>query len=301
MSGATGNPGQLLWLDRSGRQLQPASGLGDFGYHQVSPNGQRVACHALDSATANYAIVVYDLLRGTNLKLTFGLWRNQSPIWSPDSQSIAYTSNQNGLNNQLVRRKSDGTGSEELLTESGGVKFSTSWSSDGRFIAYNSTAVGKSNSELWILPLFGDRRPSAFLQSNSNVAEGQFCPRGGWIAYSSDESGRSEVYVTSFPEHQGKWQVSQSGGSMPRWRRDGKELFFLAPNSQLMVADVNWNGSTFQVAAVHPLFHLRLAPGPPLYDLGPTAGQIGYDVSPDGQHILAMSRPSRSFSTGPQS
>jgi eukaryotic-like serine/threonine-protein kinase len=289
MGGATENPGQLFWFDRSGKQLQAASGEGDFVWPALSADGQRLAVQALDSGTANYQISVYDLSRGTNVRLTFGPWRNQSPVWSPDSKTIAYAANQNGLNNQLFRKNSDGTGGEELLAESGGNKFATSWSADGRFIAYNSNTEGKSNSELWILPLFGDRKPFAFLKTNSNVAEGRFCPRGGWIAYSSDESGRSEVYVTSFPGHQGKWQVSQSGGSMPRWRRDAKELFYLAPNSQLMVAEVNCTASTFGIVAVHPLFHMRLAPGPPIYDLGPTAGQIGYDVSPDGQRILVNS------------
>jgi len=294
--GGTGNPGQLSWFDRSGKQLRTVTEPGDFVWHQLSPDGQRVVVQALNSGTANYEIKVYDLLRGTEMTLTFGPWRNQGPVWSPDSQSIAYTSNQNGLNNQVVRRKSDGTGGEELLTESRDVKIPTSWSADSRFIAYNSTPPGKSNSELWILPLFGDRKPFVFLQTNSNVAEGHFSPRGGWIAYSSDESGRSEVYVTSFPDHQGKWQVSPSGGSMPRWRRDGKQLLYLAPNSQLMAADVSWSGSTFEVAAIHPLFHLRLAPGPPIYDLGPTAGQIGYDVSPDGERILVNS-PAESETT----
>jgi eukaryotic-like serine/threonine-protein kinase len=296
MGSATGNPGQLLWFDRSGKQLQAAGGPGDFVWPQVSGDGQRVVAQALDSATANYEISVYDLSRGTNMRLTFGPSRNASPVWSPDSQTIAYASNQGGLNNLLFQKKSDGTGGEELLAKSGGNMFPSSWSADGRFIAYNTNPEGKSNSELWIFPLFGDRKPFPFLKTNSSVAEGRFCPRGGWIAYSSDESGRSEVYVTSFPEHQGKWQVSQSGGSMPRWRRDAKELFYLAPNSQLMAADVNWSGSTFEVAAVHPLFHLRLAPGPPLYDLGPTAGQIGYDVSPDGQRVLVNS-PAESDAT----
>jgi len=289
MGGATGNPGQLLWFDRSGRQLEVASEAGDFCFHQISPDGRKVAVQTLDSSTANYQIAAYDLSRGINLRLTFGPWRNQFPVWSSDSQHMAFGSNRMGLNNMLFQKKSDGTGGEELLAESGNSKFPTSWSADGRFIAFNSTSEGKSNSELWILPLFGDRKPFVFLQTNSDVAEGRFCPRGGWIAYSSDESGRSEVYVTSFPDHQGKWQVSQSGGSMPRWRRDGKELFYLSPNSQLMAAAVNWRESTFEIAAVHPLFHLRLAPGPPIYDLGPTAGQIGYDVSPDGQRILVNS------------
>ncbi|MGH9773895.1 MAG: protein kinase domain-containing protein [Candidatus Acidiferrales bacterium] len=289
MGGATGNPGQLIWFDRSGKQLQAATEPGDFVWQELSTDGQRVAAQTLDSSTINYEIRVWDLPRGTNTRLTFGPWRDQSPVWSPDSKTIAYATLQNGRDNQLLQKKSDGTGGEEVLAESGGNKFVTSWSADGKFIAYNTTPEGKSNSELWILPLSGDRKPFAFLQTNSNVAEGRFCPRGGWIAYSSDESGRSEVYVTSFPGHQGKWQISQSGGSMPRWRHDGKELFYLAPNSQLMAAEVNWSGSTFDVAAVHPLFHLRLAPGPPLYDLGPTAGQVGYDVSPDGQRILVNS------------
>jgi len=176
----------------------------------------------------------------------------------------------------LFQRKSDGTGGEQLLTESANNKFPTSWSGDGRFIAYNSTPEGKSNSELWILPLFGDRKPFPFLETHSNVAEGRFCPRGGWIAYSSDESGRSEVYVTSFPGHQGKWQVSQSGGSMPRWRRDGKELFFFAADNHLQAVSVKISGTDFEVGQAQSLFAVSRK-GVAIWR---------YDVLPDGQHFV---------------
>jgi protease II len=222
MGGATGSPGQLFWFDRSGKQLQAASGPGDFSWHEVSPDGQRVAVQTLDSAAANYQIGVYDLFRGTNMRLTFGPWRNQSPIWSPDSQTIAYGANQKGRNNMLFQRKSDGTGGEQLLTESANNKFPTYWSADGRFIAYNSTPEGKSNSELWILPLFGDRKPFPFLETNSNVAEGAFvrAEGGSLIAQTSQADPRCMLRLFPDTKANGKFPNPEArclaGGAMGR-------------------------------------------------------------------------------------
>ena len=169
--------------------------------------------------------------------------------------------------------------------------YPTTWSADGRFIAYNTTPVGKSSTELWVLPLFGDRKPYAFLRGNFAVGEGQFSPDGRWMSYCSDESGKIEVYVTPFPSGGSKWQISQAGGSSPRWRRDGKELFYLAANSELMAVEVDGAGSVFQVAAVRPLFPVLLKTGASRLDLAPTSEQISYDASSDGKWFVVNSPP----------
>ena len=156
------------------------------------------------------------------------------------------------------------------------------WSPDGRFILFAVTAP-KTGLDLWVLPLFGDRKPLPFLQTPFNESPGQFSPDGRWIAYSSDESGRYEVYVTPFPGPGGKWQVSTASGDWPRWRRDGKEIFYVAPaDNKLMAAAVNGRGSAFEVGAVRPLFETRVA-GPP--SVRPGQGRM-YDISPDGQRFL---------------
>jgi Tol biopolymer transport system component len=166
-------------------------------------------------------------------------------------------------------------------------KYATSWSADGRFLAYNTTTKGSSLTELWVLPLFGERKPYAFLQGGFNVGQGQFSPDGRWMAYSSDESGKPEVYVTRFPGGGTKWQISQAGGTSPRWRRDSKELFYLAPDADLMSANVDGSGPIFQAGAVRRLFHVLLKTGASRLDLNPTNEQIGYDAAPDGKWFVA--------------
>ena len=135
-----------------------------------------------------------------------------------------------------------------------------------------------TGNDLWVLPLFGDRKPFPYLQTRFNENGGQFSPDGRWIAYQSNESGRNEVYVAAFPGAGGKRQISTDGGDGPRWRRDGKELFYLAPNNTLMAAAVNGQGASFEVASVTPLFETRRG-----------SGDFPYDVSADGQRFLIIS------------
>lgn len=166
--------------------------------------------------------------------------------------------------------------------EGGANKYVTSWSADGRFILYHiGNAASQTGNDLWVLPTFGDRKPRPLLQTPFNETQGQFSPDGRWVAYLSNESGRGEVYVVPFPEAGGKWQISTAGGVQPRWRRDGKELFYLAGNT-LMAAEVNGDGTAFQVGAVRRLFEARLRTESYLaFGTGPV-----YDVAPDGQRFL---------------
>lgn len=155
------------------------------------------------------------------------------------------------------------------------IMYPSDWSSDGRFLAYYRTDP-QTNLDLWILTLADEGKPMALLHSNFNESQGQFSPDGKWIAYVSDESGSPQVYVQSFPTLTGKWQVSSAGGSQPRWRRDGKELFYLAPDRKLMAVTVR-TGQAFDSESPQALFETIL----PF-----EAQRQSFSVSADGQRFL---------------
>jgi hypothetical protein len=172
----------------------------------------------------------------------------------------------------LYQRLSTGEGPEELLLATDIRKMPESWSPDGRFLIYATTE--STNRDLWVLPLFGDRKPYRFIESPFIELAGQFSPDGHWLAYNSNESGESEVYVVPFPGPGGRVRISTARGDNARWRRDGKEIFYLAGNT-LMAAAVTANRSRFDVGPVQRLFEV------PMVD-----GYWPYDVSPDGQRFL---------------
>jgi len=158
-----------------------------------------------------------------------------------------------------------------------------SWSADGRFITYynGGQSSPRTGRDLWVLRIFANRKPTTFLQTASHEMSGRFSPDGRWLAYASDESGRFEVYVRPFPGPGGQWQVSAGGGTEPRWRRDGKELFYLDADNKLTAATVNGQGSAFEVGVVRPLFEVRPRIALYLNHLAPN-----YDVAADGQRFL---------------
>ena len=291
--GNTGANSRLVMFDRTGKEIRTIGPPGDLINHRISPDGQRLAVAVLDPSVANYELWLYDLSREKETRLTFGPYRNSFPIWAPDEKTLVFTSNNKGPYDMFEKR-SDSAGAEEPLLQSDASKYTTDWSADGRFIAYTSSSPGKLKIEMWLLPRFGNRKPYIFLKGDFNVGEAHFSPDGRWLAYTSDESGRAEIYVTPFPAGGSKWQVSVAGGLSPRWRRDGKELFFMAADADLMTAEVNSGGPVFQVGAVRPLFHLLLRTGPSRLDLSPTSGQIAYDASPDGKWFVVNSPPAGS-------
>lgn len=285
----TGANSRMIMFDRAGKEVRTIGPPGDLIAHKLSPDGQRLAVGVMDSSVGNYKMWVYDLFREKATRLTFGPDRVSNPVWSPDGNALVYDANKKGPYD-IFEKRADSTGSEELLLETGTSKFVTDFSANGRFIAYNTTDPARSNKmQVWILPRSGDRKPYVLLQGDFNVGEGRFSPDGRWLAYTSDESGRAEVYVTPFPSGASKWQVSVAGGSSPRWRRDGKELFYLAADSVLTAAEVDSSGGVFQVGAVRPLFHVLLRTGPSRLELSPTSGQISYDAAPDGKWFVVNS------------
>ena len=274
---------QLTWFDRTGKTLETAGDPGGFAGVNLSLDGKRVAVHRHDSLGGD--IWVYDASLRTPMRLTFDPSQdNGMPVWSPDGKRIAFHSLRNGKWG-LREKNSDGTGAEDLLIESEWYQVPMSWSGDGQSIAY---VVGdpKTLSDLWLLPLTGDRRATPLRQSKAQEEFPQLSPDGKWLAYVSGESGANHIYVTSFPGGDGKWQVSTGGlGSFPRWRSDGKELFYLTGMGQgkVMSVDVNGSGSSFVAGRPAELFE------PGTWGLMPPGHQAGFfpwAVSPDGQRFL---------------
>ena len=271
-----GNYSQLTWFDRTGKQIDKVGEPALYLQPRLSPDGQKVAVAIFDIQTSSTDTWVYELARKVPTRLTFDPSFDSNPVWVPDGSRLVFTSNRKG-GNDIYQKASSGAGSEELLFESNENKIVTSLSSDGRFVAYTNTDTkGNTKQDLWILPLFGDRKPFPFLQTQFNEFGAQFSPDGHWIAYISDESNNSQIYIAPFPGPGGKWQVSRNGGTEPRWRGDGKELFFLASDNKLMAVTVNAKESSLEIGNAQPLFETRPATTPGTH----------YDVTRDGKRFL---------------
>jgi Tol biopolymer transport system component len=272
---------QLLWVDRHGKQIGLVPGADAYACPRLSPDGNRLLFY-LDAN--GYDIWTYDIARGVKTLQTFGSASSQGniyPTWSPDGRRIAFSSYRDGKH-VLLQKAADGSSGEEVLVEGSDMyRFPTDWSPDGKLLAYQEGTSG--GWSIWMLPFEGDRKPFRFLTSKSSEREGVFSPDGKWLAYSSNESGAYRIYVVPFPGPGGKWQVSPGGGSSPRWRRDGKEIFYFSSDNKLMAAEVSAHGSSFEPGAVQPLFETRLY------------GAFGrFDVSADGQRFILPYEPGQS-------
>jgi Tol biopolymer transport system component/predicted Ser/Thr protein kinase len=268
---------QMVWFDRTGREVGSLGAPGDQANPRISPDGKRVALDIMDHQTGNMDIWIYPSSGGVATRVTSDAAIDGSPVWSPDGERIGFMSIRGG-SPDLYQRSSTGAGTEEPLHASERGKYTNDWSPDGRFLLFRAVDA-KSNLELWSLPLGGDRKPTPFLRSPFGVSHGQFSPDGRWVAYTSNESGRWEIFVAPFPGPGGNWRVTSAGGTEPRWRRDGKELFYLAPDGKLMAVEVR-AGATFEAGAPTLLFQTRRRVPVSATDL------FSYDVSPDGQRFL---------------
>jgi serine/threonine protein kinase len=265
---------QLLWYERDGKQTASVGAPALYAQIHFSTDGRRLATTIFDLQAGSPDIWIYELSRDVPVRFTFDPDFDANPIWSPDNSRVVWGSNRKG-HYDLYQKVSSGAGSDEILLESDENKIPTSWSPDGRFIAFTSTNI-KGNTDVWILPTFGDRKPFPFLQTQANEVDAQFSPDGRWVAYLSDESGTNQVYIAPFPAAGGKWQISRNGGSEPRWRGDGREVFFLSLDNKLMAVALNAKESTLEVANAQPLFDVHPA-NPPGYH---------YDVTRDGKRFL---------------
>jgi Tol biopolymer transport system component len=274
----SGNPNsRLAWLDRAGKLLEAVGAPADYAALALSPDGRRVVFSLLDADRRHGDLWLFDLARGTNSRLTFDPAGDGDPVWSPDGSRVAFSSNRETWHSNVYLRSTGGAGEDELLWQSEAEKFPTSWSRDGQFILFDNCEA-KAKCGVWVQPLAGERQPRPYLHSTAFYqSSGQFSPDGKLVAYTSDESGRSEIYVRPFPTPGEKWQVSTAGGALPHWRADGRELFYLSGDDRLMAVDVRAGGGTFESGPPRALFQTNMKHG---------YGGYGYAVAPDGQRFL---------------
>ena len=266
---------QYVWRDRQGKKLGAIPDAGPVV--MMSPDGTRLTA---ERSTGTW---VLRLDRGTATLVGQGF----NPIWSPDGRYVAY--NKYGVG--IYRKRADGSGAEELLVAEKNLAVPKSWSPDGQFITYAQINPG-SGADLLAFRVEPDPKPFALAQTPATEDQGQFSPDGHWVAYTSNESGISEIYVIPFPPtaNGGRWLVSRGGGVQPRWRRDGKELFYISPDSKMMAVPVS-TSSVFQSGTPQALFDSDIV------DTGIRTGPLSWDVAPDGKRFLIISPTSTDASS----
>jgi len=276
---------QLVWYDRSGKRLEELAGAGDVTDPDLSPDGTRLVYLRVEPNALRPDVWVTDLTRGASMRLTFGPEGEAMPLWSADGRRIYFSSERDGRLT-LFEKDARGAGDETLLPgvekTPGRDHVLADLSPDGAYVVYGTTTT---SDDLWAAPLKGGGGPFPILDSRFNESGGTISPDGRWIAYVSDESGRPEVYVRDFPKPAGKWQISTQGGTQPRWRRDGGEIFFLAPDRRLVAVAISTTGASLQAGIPQPLFATRLATG-----IGGAALVAGHRYAPssDGQRFLIV-------------
>jgi serine/threonine protein kinase/Tol biopolymer transport system component len=268
---------RLTWFDRSGKSAGTIGIPGSFGNVRLSSDGRRVAVDQTDPDGRRVDIWIHESTQGAATRLTFDPSGHQAPIWSPDGKQIVFSANRT-LGFRLYLKNADGSGSEEELPDLGSAAQANAWdwSRNGKYV------LVKRSNELWYLS-WPERIAKPLLQAKWTVQSAQFSPDGRWIAYASNETGSMEVYVSSFPIGAGKWQVSSAGGQEPRWRQDGKELFYLSGEGKMMAVPVKM-GAGFEAGSPVTLFQThRRQPISALHF-------FSYDVSGDGQRFLIITK-----------
>ncbi len=266
---------QLVWFDRSGRRLGNVGEPGDYSTPRLSLDEKRIAVAVREESKTNTDIWIFDSARGAWSRLTFDPAGERAPLWSPDGSRIVFASGTGGVLD-LYEKPASGSGEPRLVVRSATDKFPTDWTRDGRFLVYH-TFGASSTWDIWVAPTDGGK-PFPLFSSKFTEAQGQVSPDGRWIASTSDESGRLEIYVTQFPQKRGRWQISTAGGSQPWWRGDGKELFYLGPDQTLMSVAVR-AGDGFEAAVPTALFKANFPAVVPAF-------WSNYVATADGQRFL---------------
>jgi len=265
---------QPTWFDRDGNEIRPD---GDSfqtggGVVRLSPDGTRLAETRLENR--NIDVWVWEFTRGIGTRLTFNLSNDADPVWSPDGSQIAFNSNRDSGRGIYVKPANGASEEKLLITQP--TAGPESWSSDGKYLLFTA-ADEHTRRDIWVLPIQGDGKPVVFLRTPFEETSPRFSPDARWVAYVSNESGRSEVYVLPFappggaPVQGGKWQVSKDGGAIPVWTKNGSELIYVAPDGSVMAVDVT-TGNAFHAGVPQKLFK------------APAANSV--DVTSDGQKFL---------------
>ena len=279
-SGDTFGGWNLVWFDREGKQLGSLAQPDRYLFPALSPDGSHLAVMIYVGATGAGDIWNCDLIRGTRTRLTFGPANQTFPVWSADAKTIFHSSNGKGMYH-IYAKSADGSGEDRPVLESANMSEIPGASSpDGRYLVYTRREMdNNAGSHIWALPLTGGGKPFPVVQTAFDEDWPSISPDSKWMAYQSTESGRREIYITAFPGGGAKWQVSNNGGTTPKWRRDGKELFFVDGEEKIQAVDVNTSGNAIHLGIPHALFQafgLQREYGP-------------YDVTADGKKFLLNS------------
>jgi len=281
---STSTTNELVWVDRQGHRTGVAAPVAAYESIALSPDGKRIAFDRYSSTDQD--VWVYDIERQLSSRFTSQGPFNNVPVWAPDSGTIAFATGRNG-GVDIYQRKVGVTGDDDAVLRVNAIPilFPSDWSPDGKYLMYYRTDT-KTRLDTWVLPLFGDRTPMKILGTPYNESQGQFAPDGKSFAFVSDESGQQQVYLQSFPSSTRRGQVSTGGGTQPRWRPDGRELFYLAPDGKMMSVSIRGN-DTLETDAPRPMFNTPL---------DSRALRQTYAVAPDGQRFL-LQMPSASSSS----
>jgi Tol biopolymer transport system component len=281
----------LIWADRNGKISDPVGASiqpGGGPTMRLSPDGKRVAFNTgIDGGRDD--IWVLDVERNVRVRVTNDPGLDHVPVWSPDGSRLIFDSHRRGKGSALYEIPSDGAVPERVLLQLDDEAFiaATDWSRDGQFLVFHKSASGGPPWAIWLLPLVVDRKPIPYKMSSFDNIGARLSPNGRWLAYSTNESGIYQIVVQPFPNPAGgKWQVSTNGGTLPVWRRDGRELYYLAPSGELIAVMVNAE-SAFTIGISTTLFRTPIPP---------TSQGSPYAVTADGQRFL-LAVPSRAAAT----
>jgi Tol biopolymer transport system component len=272
---------QYRWMNRHGQLLNSLDVPAGRYNIWLSPYEKRFISDRLNPQTSTFDLWLYDVSGGNATPFTDDTAINLFPVWSPKGDQIVWSSNRGGVILNLYQKAANFTGNESLLLKSDYPKFPSDWSRDGKFIIY-SQLDEKLKSDVWVLPIIGnskggDERPEIHKEASESGAT--LSPDGRWLAYTSDETERFEVYVQAFPGGGNKLRVSTGGGFGPRWRQDGRELFYYAGDGKLMAVPVR-SSESFEKETAVPLFAFRAGTTPNV------SGAPPYAVTGDGKRFL---------------
>jgi Tol biopolymer transport system component/tRNA A-37 threonylcarbamoyl transferase component Bud32 len=270
-------PSELNWYSRKGELLGSVDTPASYHSARLSPEGNRVAAE-IRLGEENTDLWIFDLQRGTSTRFTSDPWHESTPVWSPDGRRIIYAVH-GAPASGLFEKEVGGMGSGEVVLATGSLPWPGSWSSDGRFLLIDVTSP-QTGSDLWVLPLSGDRKPFVFLQTRFHEEQPQLSPNGQWVAYVSDESGRQEIYIRPFQRPGEAVRISRTGGFAPRWRRDGRELFYVSLDGQVYAVPLR-SDSVSEGGAPVALF-------PTFVARSPGHAWHKFDPAPDGQRFLVI-------------
>jgi len=275
---------QLLWFSRDGKSLGQVGVEANYGNVDISPKGDRAAVDIVTNG--NRDIWVVDVERSVAQPITFDPGSDWTASWSPDGSRLAFASTRSSTDGttKIYEKSSTGTGTETVLPSGDVSSIPVNWSADGKYIVFSRLRqfANSSGYDTWLLPRFGDRKPAPLLESGFDKFQARVSPNSNFVAYSTNESGTYQIVVQTFPDASGgKWQISADGGVEPKWRRDGRELYYLSLDGKLMSVAIG--GPTFTAGRPVELFQTPLT----VNRAQPTRDRR-YDITPDGRFLMVI-------------